>query len=161
MKETDYKDKCWLLFDICSEIEGLFAELYYFYSDHFKDDQVLAALWKKTAEDEENHQKQFNLARRLVDEINCKALVEIDAAEEVKKKLQRLLQHLRNNPPDIVTALTKAIEMEEKLMTLHASTVVDFESADVRKLFIAMQCFDKEHILALRKQLSLITQQTA
>lgn len=146
----EYKDSSWLLFDICSDIEGLFADLYHYYSDLFTDDHDASRLWKKTAIEEENHQTQFKLARKLIHNINCQALVETAAADDIRNRLKRLLQHVHENPPDLDTALSKAVEMEEKLVLLHASTVVVYDDPEVKRLFAAMLEFDKDHIEALR-----------
>jgi rubrerythrin len=155
---SEYKDSCWLLFDICIEIEGLFAEIYHYYSDIFTDDITASQLWKKTAIEEESHQAQFKFARRLIKDINSQALVETSVADDIRNKLRRLLQHVKENPPDLVTALSRSIELEEKLVMLHASTVVIYEDPEVKRLFAAMLEFDQDHIQALRSQLDLLLQ---
>ena len=149
-------DRIWLLFDVCREIEGIFAELYHFYSDLFADNVEASRMWKKTAMEEENHQHQFALARRMLSNIECVANVDIDSVVTVRDKLLKLVPYMKKNPPDLVTALTRAIEMEEKLMDLHASRAVSFSDPEIKKFFAAMINFDQDHVEMLRVQLKKV-----
>ncbi len=150
-------DRVWLLFDICREIEGDFAELYHFYSNHFNKDPEIARMWKKTAMEEENHQHQFAMARRMMSSIECTANVDIDMAVDVREKVAKLVATVTKSPPDLVTALKRAIELEEKLAVFHAGTVVSFTDPAIKKMFSAMLGFDQEHVETLRRHLANLT----
>lgn len=150
-------DRIWLLFDVCREIEGIFAELYHYYSDLFSDNQEVSRMWKKTAMEEENHQHQFALARRMLSNIDCVANVDIDSVVTIRDKLLKLVPYMKKNPPDLVTALTRAIELEEKLMDLHASRAVCFSDPETKKFFSAMINFDQDHVETIRSQLKKAT----
>jgi hypothetical protein len=52
--------------DVYMGIETLCADLYHFYSEVFEDIPEASRLWKKTALEEENHKRQFELALRLI-----------------------------------------------------------------------------------------------
>ncbi len=156
MQELDTKDTAAFFFDVCAKIEGLSAELYHFYSDVHKDNTDVSSLWKKTALEEENHQKQFELAFRLRDEIGFELTADIDRTYLIYHKLDNLLQHVRQSPPDIVTALTKAIEMEESLAVLHLDISTRFHDESIRKMFQALMAFDQDHVKALRHCLSVM-----
>ena len=159
-RTSDCQDRVWLLFDICRDIEGYFAELYYFYSDYFKDNEEIARMWKKTAMEEESHQNQFAMARRMMSDIKCTANVDIDTAVDVRDKVAKLVANVTERPPDLATALKRAIELEEKLSVFHAGTVVCFADPALKQMFSAMLDFDQEHVETLRRQYASIMQGT-
>lgn len=149
------KDKLILFFDLCAKIEGLCASLYHYYSELYKDDDDVSLLWKKTALEEENHQKQFELASRLRDDVEFDLNADLDRMYRIHQKLGNLLEHVHRNPPDIVTALTKAIEMEAVLADLHLDSSVHIHDESVRKMFLALQEFDQDHVKSLQYCLSI------
>ncbi len=145
------KDKMLLFFDICAKIEGLCAELYHYYSDVFQEYDEASQLWKKTALEEENHKRQFELASRLGDNSIFEVDTDMDKTYRIYDKLRKLLEHVRKHSPDIVTALTKAIEMEEYLADLHMESSVRFNDNSIREMFQAMRDFDQEHVTSLKR----------
>ncbi|MEI7817218.1 MAG: hypothetical protein WCI45_08490 [Desulfuromonadales bacterium] len=136
--------------DLCSKIEGLCAELYHYYSDLFHEDEECSRLWKKTALEEENHQKLFELAIRLICECDVELIADYEKASRVYRKLINLLPHVQQTPPDIFLAITKAIEMEESLVVLHIDSALKFKDEQVHNMFKALQTYDKNHIDSLR-----------
>jgi rubrerythrin len=150
------KDKAVLFFDVCAKIEGMCAQLYHYYSDLFKEHDDVSRTWKKTALEEENHQKQFELVNRLRDDIGFDLDADIDRTYRIHQKLNNLLVHVRQNPPDIVTALTKAIEMEESLSDLHLDSSVRFHDESVKRMFQALREYDLDHVKSLRHCLSIM-----
>lgn len=151
MQELDTNgDKAILFFDVCAKIEGLCATLYHYYSDLYKDDDDVSQLWKKTALEEENHQKQFELANRLRNDVGFDLDADLERIYRIHQKLVNLLEHVRRNPPDIVTALTRAIEMEESLSDLHLDSSVHFHDESIHKMFQALRDFDQDHVKSLR-----------
>ena len=150
------KDKVILFFDVCAKIEGLCAQLYHYYSEIYKDNDDVSWLWKKTAMEEENHQKQFELANRLRDEIGFDLNADIERTYRIHQKLSNLLGHVQQNPPDVVTALTKAIEMEESLSDLHLDSSVRFHDESTRMMFQALREFDLDHVKSMRHCLSIM-----
>lgn len=157
MQELDTtKDRVILFFDVCAKIEGLCAQLYHYYSDLYKDNDDVSRTWKKTALEEENHQKQFELANRLRDDIGFDLTADIERTYRIHQKLSNLLVHVQQNPPDIVTALTKAIEMEESLSDIHLDSSVRFHDESTRNMFQALREFDLDHVKTLRHCLSIM-----
>ncbi len=142
-------------FRLCAQNEGLCAELYHYYSDLFLDDLDVAKLWKKTAMEEENHQKQFELALRLVAECDFELGYDVERALNVNRKFIQLLQYVRKNPPDLKTALHKAIEMEEAIADLHMDSAVRFKDKDTHDLFKAMYDADQGHVESLKLYLTI------
>ena len=153
--QTD-KERMILFFDSCARIEGICAELYHFYSDLFQGHEEVSQLWKKTALEEENHQKQFELAGRLRDNADFFVEADLERTYRVFKKLQTLLEHVRKNNPDMITAFSKAIEMEERLADLHMETSVRFGNNSIKELFKAMRDFDQDHIKSLKHCLAIL-----
>jgi len=150
------RDKAILFFDVCAKNEGLCAALYHYYSDLYKDNDDVSRLWKKTALEEENHQKQFELANRLRDDVGFDLNADLERMYRIHQKLVNLLDHVRQNPPDIVTALTKAIEMEESLSELHLDSSVRFHDESTSRMFQALQEHDQDHIKSLRHCLAVM-----
>lgn len=157
MLESDKKDKIILFFDVCANIEGLCASLYHHYSDIFKDNDDVSRLWKKTALEEENHQKQFEFAQRILDGVEFELVGDFERTCRIQQKLNSLLEHVQQNPPDMETALTRAIEMEEVLAELHLDTSVKFQDASIRDMFLAFRDFDQDHVKSLRHCLAVLT----
>lgn len=140
-----------IFLEVCMGIERLCADLYYYYSEIYQDIPDASELWKKTALEEENHQKQFELALRLLNE------TEFDVPEEslkrayaVQNKFLNLIDHVKLNKPDLLTAVSKAIEMEENIADLHVHTSLKFRDESLQKLFKSMSEADQDHIAALR-----------
>jgi rubrerythrin len=150
------QDKAFLFFDVCAKIEGLCAQLYHYYSDVFKDDDDISRLWKKTALEEENHQKQFELACRIREDVEFELNADIDRPYRIYQKLNNLIAHVSKNPPDIETALSKAIQMEESLVDLHLDSSVEFQDESIKKMFLALKEFDRDHVKSLRHVLSTV-----
>ena len=144
-------------FHTCAQIEGLCAELYHFYSSIHHEHEHVSQLWAKTALEEENHKKQFELAFRLRDDVGFDLTVDMDRITRIYQKVSNLLLHVRQNPPDIVTALTKAIAMEESLADLHLDNSVRFHDESIRKMFQALGEFDQDHIKSLKHCLAVMT----
>lgn len=139
------------IFDICSKIEACFAELYHYYSELFSDNPDASALWKKVAEEEENHLRQFEFADRLYRWADFAVTVEIARAQRVCDKMNALLVYVRHTPPALETALNKAIEMEEILADLHMASAVIFADKNTQKLFTAMAQSEQDHIQSLKR----------
>lgn len=152
---NNLQEKALLFLDVCAQIEGLCAELYHFYSRVYTDNPDVVRLWKKTAMEEENHRNQINLAMRMRDEIESLLPNGLDVAYQIHHKLKHLVVGVKNNPPVLVTALKKSIEMEERLAFLHVESAVRFKDESIQKMFNALRAADREHITALRRQLAI------
>jgi hypothetical protein len=56
-----------------------------------------------------------------------------------------------------VTALKKAIEMEENLADLHLDSSVRFRDKSVSSMFQALREFDLDHVKSLKHCLTIVT----
>jgi rubrerythrin len=137
--------------EVCIRIEGICAELYHYYSKIYEDIPEASRLWKKTALEEENHQRQFELALRLIDEtefgISKDSLKRVYAAHN---RLLKLAGNLMNKKPELLSAVSKALEMEEKLADLHAYTALNFTDESMKNLFNALSDADRDHVADLQ-----------
>jgi rubrerythrin len=64
---------------------------------------------------------------------------------------------LSGNPPDLITALTKSIEMEKRLADLHVESALHFKDDSIQKMFQALQQADQEHVKSLQHLLSIVS----
>jgi rubrerythrin len=150
------KDKMLVFFEVCARIESMTAELYHYYSELFQENEDVSQLWKKTALEEENHMRQFELAIRLCDDAEFELEADIVRTHRIFHKLKSILEHVRTNPPDMETAFSKAIEMEEYLASLHMDCAVRYGNESIKKMFQSFSDFDQDHVKALKHQLAVI-----
>ncbi|HEY3307500.1 MAG TPA: hypothetical protein VGJ93_03505 [Desulfuromonadaceae bacterium] len=142
-----------LLFSrICLKIEGLCATLYHYYSEIHSDNPEAAKIWKQTALEEENHQKQLELAINLINDLDFELTSsDLRQACAIHRKLCMLLDIVRRAPPILRTALNNAIKMEERMATLHIDTIGRFKDETVQQMFQAIRDSDQEHVNSLRQ----------
>ena len=147
-----------IFLEVCMGIERLCADLYNYYSEIYQDIPEASDLWKKTALEEENHQKQFELALRLLNE------TEFDVPEEslkrayaVQNRFLNLVDHVKLNKPDLMKAVSSAIEMEENIADLHVHTSLKFRDESLQKLFKSMSAADHDHIDSLRHYQTILS----
>jgi len=138
--------------EVCRDIELSSAELYKYFAKIFCDHEEMAALWYKTAQEEENHAKQFILAITMRREQLVESLV-IDSgtAESTLNFVRAIYDVVRVNKPSMLEALSSAITLEVNLSKFHMTTAVHFVEKTHRQLFAAMLKADKNHIEALRE----------
>ncbi len=145
-----------LFFDVCARIEGCCAELYHYYSEIHCENVDLSNMWKKTALEEEGHQKHFELANKILDEVDFELTGDLERARRMYGKLNTLLEHVRKTPPEPVVALSRAIEMEESLGDLHLDSAVRFKDDSINQMFQALRSFDQEHVIAMQRCLTVL-----
>jgi rubrerythrin len=147
-----------IFLDVCRGIEGLCADLYHYYSDIYADIPEAATLWKKTALEEENHQRQFELAIRMWDETEFDVLEgSLNRAYSIHGMLQNLTERIKETRPELLTAVSKAVEMEERLADLHAYTALKFKEESMQNLFKALSDADHGHVADLRQYLTILS----
>jgi predicted class III extradiol MEMO1 family dioxygenase len=114
--------------ELCRDVEAASAELYKYFAEIYSDHPELAALWRKTAKEEEDHAKQFVLALKMRREPFIDAIV-IDGskAENALKIVRSLNDMARKSPPGMLEALRAAI----KLGATRAELVAYANSGDV------------------------------
>jgi rubrerythrin len=141
------------LFDSCALLEEKVAHLYYLFAELYSDLPELARLWRKTAEEEENHMRQFELAARLARTTALTPLVEPAAVGHAITMVTMITDKIRQTPPGWRDALKLAIDLEEKLSRLHVDTAVAYNDDTINKLFRSMMTNDEQHVQSLRRYL--------
>ncbi|HEY4743967.1 MAG TPA: hypothetical protein VIH45_04860 [Desulfuromonadaceae bacterium] len=147
------------LLDICSSIEQKTAELYFFFSELYREMPDLARLWRKTAQEEENHMRQFQMAVRLSKNSTFTAAVSPLHAQQALDMITGLLERLREHPPTWHNALKFAIELEDRLSRFHTATALVFDDSSFNALYQAMMKHDQDHVQALSRYLESPTDQ--
>ncbi len=144
--------------EVSMGIEGLCAGLYHHYGSICEDIPEAACLWKKTALEEENHQKQFGLALHLLHEIHLEILAgSLNRAHSIHYKLLKLMDHIKSNKPDLLTAVVKAIEMERNLADLHAHSSLNCKDDSLQRLFKSLSEADGDHVSDLLRYRTILS----
>jgi rubrerythrin len=158
MSEMDEIMSRRMFLDICIGIEGHCAELYHYYSELYEHIPDIALLWKKSALEEESHRKQFELALLLLNEAEYEVPKEcLKRAFYIKDKIQKLTEQVKNNRPELITAISNAVELEEKLADLHVHTALRFKEESMQKLFKTMGEADCDHVAALQQYRTVLS----
>jgi len=138
--------------EICRDIELANAALYHYFAELFSREDELAALWSKTALEEENHAKQFVLGIKMRKEQIVDSLsIDGSMAKDMLNFVMSLSAKARTNPPDRVEALGIAINLEERLAGFHMTTVSGFADNNLKKFFAAMMKTDDHHVEKLHE----------
>lgn len=138
--------------DRCAAFELACAKLYYNFERLFDaEDKAFSALWRKTAQEEENHAQQFDLAVRLkgVGMLSVKA--DLATAFDRLQKLEEYVETLMESKPSKEQALDLAIRLEEQLAELHMTSIVNFQDEELKRFFTAMMDNDRGHVGMLRE----------
>jgi len=141
------------LFDSCALLEERVAQLYYLFAELYNDMPDLASLWMKTAVEEENHMRQFELAARLERSTTFSPLVDSAVILNAIDSVTSLISKVRQHPPKWQDSLRFAISLEEKLAQFHVDTAVTYTDATINSLFKAMMTSDEQHVQSLRAYL--------
>ena len=138
---------------LCAEMEREMGALYRDLAAAHAEDPELAQLWFKTAREEDNHARQFELAL-LYDEKLGTVLVTSETAKALVGVVPEMRWRLAEGQTSPVKALRTAIELEERFADFHMTTVTTFGTPGLRKLFEAMMAADRDHVAALRAELA-------
>lgn len=137
------------ILDICRDIELLNEQLYRHFSILFSENEELAVLWRKTANEEANHAQQFELAIRHKNEMLASVNIEARTVVTAFKFVQTILEFAKKSPPSVADALQLSVKLEERLSRLHLECIADFAQESHKKLFRAMMACDNRHIESL------------
>ncbi len=146
------------LFDVCQRIEMAHARLYRTLSQAHAADPKIAALWRKTADEEEGHAAQFRLASNYAASVASVA-IDLDQAQQMLHSVEYMARRLQSHPPGVAEALRLTIGMEEAMEKLHMDQLVRFDRSAHQKLFKAMMGADRAHVQSLREALAQVEAQ--
>ena len=136
-------------------IETISAEIYHFLAEAHRDIPEAAALWKKTAIEEEMHVERFHVAARHCTELHASARIPQEEADRVLGRVREMVEELKRKPPGVIPALRLVITMEERLSAFHLENSLEFEDESIKALFGALLREDRAHIVDLNTQLAV------
>lgn len=139
------------ILQLCKEVEMLCYELYLLFADQFKSEPQAHALWSKTAAEELNHARQFDVAQRLGKGIEYSPNLPLTEVNQAREKLLEILRQCRVSPPSLKVALEGAIALEEELARFHMNYAVTIGDPSLRKMFESMMKADREHLATLQR----------
>ncbi len=143
------------LLEICRRIEFTIAGTYRYLSDVHRNMPDIAAVWRKTADEEENHALQFKLALKLPN-LALRPTVDVGAADRLLKAVQDLDGAVRRTTPPVAEALRVALELEKRLAGYHMNAIGVFQDARLQEMFKALMASDKQHVEALATALGTL-----
>ena len=150
--EEPWLEKSFLL-DQCAQVESNCAEVYRHFAGIHADSHQLAALWKTTADEEDNHAQAFRTMGRMKGEGSVGVDADPTGVAAALKKLQSLMELLKTSTLPPVEALKLALRMETYLSQFHVNVVALCHDAEMRNLLSAMMNHDLEHIETLERAL--------
>jgi rubrerythrin len=133
------------ILDVCRDIELLNEQLYLYFAGLFSNNSELAALWKKTADEEANHAQQFEFAIRNKEEMLESVTIDAWTVGTAFKFVRTLLESAKKSPPRVDDALQLGVMLEERLSKLHLECIAGFTEESIKKLFRAMMANDNRH----------------
>jgi rubrerythrin len=140
--------------ETCTQVEEGAGRLYRLLAEAHKGSPELAALWEKTAREEDNHSQQIGMVIRKRDQMAAQVQVELARAEKAFDLIQDVIAHVQANAPAPRQALEDAIMLEKTLMAFHADYAVRFAEPMWEQLFKAMMAADRDHVGALESALA-------
>lgn len=148
------------LLEICRNIEMTAAKLYHFYAELFKDDPEHARLWSKTAMEEEEHTRHFDMAINLRNQWEIETVsVDIEKAESMFQLIKVIYDAVLTTRPTLIDALGSAIDLEAAFAEFHMSSVANFKEDSHKKFFNSLMQSDRRHLLDLEEAHRKLLQQ--
>jgi rubrerythrin len=137
----------------CLKVEAAAARLYHLFARLHRDDAGMAALWSKTAREEENHARQVEMVMLRRDRMSVVVRADLQKAERALAMLESAITDSMLSTPDLRRALEEAISLENVLTQFHADYAVEFVEAVDQQLFRSMMAADRDHVAALQAAL--------
>ena len=124
------------------------AATYWFLAELHAGIPEMAALWRKTAGEEENHARQFEFALKF-SSLLADPVVKAEDMSRWLKEVLDLDAAVRAAKPVATDALRRCIDLERRLADYHMNSIGIFHDPQMRKLFEAMMAADREHVQTL------------
>lgn len=138
--------------EVCMVIERLCAELYCHYGRTCEATPEAALLWKKAAMQKENQQRLYELALRLLNEIEFDVSGDsLKRASLIQQRLLTFIGDCRSETPELATAVATAVELEEELAALRMNTSLHFRDESLGRLFRALNDVGRYYVGELQR----------
>jgi rubrerythrin len=145
--------KMHVFLDACFEIERLSAEMYHFFAELFIGDRAICLMWRKTAREEENHARQVELARKIIESVSWVSLDSWRTATATLEGTRQVAQLVRTSPPTLEDALVLALKCEKCMEFFHVENALKMREPAGNMMFRAMMKEDREHVRTLEAAL--------
>ena len=126
------------LLDLAGKIERKMADIYRFFDQHFKDNDLSASLWADMATEEDSHagflDAKFKMVMISPDSFGLPK-VETDEIETCYEKLKALETNLRDNPPGLKEAVAFALSMELELVEKSYNKLIHIGDPAIKRIF--------------------------
>jgi rubrerythrin len=66
------------------------------------------------------------------------------------------MEHIKTNRPELMTAVSKAVEMEESLADLHVHTSLKFKDKSLQNLFKSLSEADRGHVSDMQRYQTIL-----
>lgn len=141
------------ILEVCRKVEQATGRLYQLLARLHGDDAGMAALWAKTAREEENHARQVEMVMRRRSQMAVVVRADPGKAEKALALVESAIAASTVSTPSTRQALEEAITLENVLMQFHADYAVEFTDAADQNLFRSMMAADRDHVGALQAAL--------
>ena len=135
----------------CSTIEKTIAHVYRQFTKSVPCDGELKAIWIKMAEEEEQHATDINFAARLPHETTFK--VKDLTQERVNQLLdltKKILKKSKESTISTKVAIDITLKLEKEFLAIHIASSIEFEKANMRKMFQLIVQSEEEHYREIR-----------
>jgi rubrerythrin len=149
-----------IFLDACFEIERISAEIYHYFAELYHGDRGICLLWRKTAREEENHARQVELARKIIDSVSWVSLESWRTAAATLEGARQIAAMVRTSPPTLEDALVLALKCEKSMEFFHIENALKMKEPAGNRMFTAMMKEDRDHVRMLEAALSRLRKHT-
>ncbi len=136
---------------VCEEIEQVVAQIYRYWQEVFVNDAPLSALWAKMADDELDHVRQIQLAKRVANENVFEGCnVSVESLEKALAKARQILRDVKEKDISSEKALRAAIRIEEEFSKAHLLNATRVTDESMKTMFRSLARADEKHVKTLK-----------
>jgi len=137
--------------NICEEIEQTVAKIYQHWQQVFIDNQALSALWGKMADDELDHVRQVQLAKRVANEgVLEQNNISLESLSKALARARQLYEDIQVREISSEMALRAAIRIEEEFSKAHLLNATNVADESLKTMFKSLARADEQHVATLR-----------
>ena len=126
------------LLDLAGKIERKMADIYRFFDQQFKDNELTSSLWENMAEEEDSHagflDAEFKMVMLSPDSFGLPK-VETDEIETCYEDLKDMERRLRENPPGLKETVALALKMELELVEKSYNKLIVIGDPAIKRIF--------------------------
>ncbi len=139
------------LLRICEDIEQVVSKIYRHWQQVFVDDPALSALWAQMADDELDHVRQVQLAKRVAAENVFESNgVSLESLEKALARARQLLKDVKEKDLTSDVALRAAIKIEEEFSKAHLLNATQVDDESMKTMFRSLARADEMHVATLK-----------